>query len=233
MVDSCELLTLQKLKDSYEFKDVLSGEDLFHLIGKHNPVIVEVGANCGQSTVTFLEQMPNAFVYCFEPDPRAIANFRKMISHPNVELIEAAVGSNNGTIIFNQSSGAEHINPNGWDHSGSIRKPKTHVEVWPWVEFKKQISVPIVRLDDWISEKNIPVIDFIWADVQGAESDLIEGAISTLRNTKYFYTEYSDMEWYEGQINYLDLTDLMLELGFEVVHKFQSDVLFINKKHFK
>ena len=132
--------TAKFLLNDFEFGLELTALHMYHLIGKLNPTILEIGANCGQSTATFIQQMPNATVYCFEPDPRAISKFKLMIQHPNVRLIEAAVGANSGHVMFHQSSGAEHIDPAGWDHSGSIRKPKTHLDVWPWVKFERQIN---------------------------------------------------------------------------------------------
>ena len=119
----------------------------------------------------------------------------------------------------------EHIDPAGWDHSGSIRKPKSHLEVWPWVKFEKQIPVPMIRLDDWILENEIEEVDFIWADVQGAESDLILGALQTFKKTNFFYTEFSDVEWYEGQINF-DTINALLS-NFSLIKKFENDALFM------
>ena len=220
--------TANSLLQEFDFGEELTALHMYHLIGKHNPVILEIGANCGQSTVTFMEQMPNATVYCFEPDPRAISKFKRMIQHPNVHLIEAAVGANSGHVMFNQSSGAEHIDPAGWDHSGSIRKPKTHLEAFPGVKFEKQIPVPLIKLDDWAQEHQIGEVDFIWADVQGAESDLILGSVDTLLKTRYFYTEYSDDEQYEGQINLNTLTTLLNNIGLHLLHKYPHDVLFQN-----
>lgn len=200
--------------------------DLKKIINKDRPVILEIGANCGQSTAEFIKYFPEAKIYCFEPDPRAIQKFRKNIQSENVVLIESAVGANTGHVMFHQSCGAESIDPDGWDHSGSIRKPKTHLEVWPWVRFEKQIPVPMIKLDDWASNLELEHVDFIWADVQGAESDLILGALKTLEITDYFYTEYSDDEWYEGQINFATLSSLLF--NFELVKKYKNDALFSN-----
>ena len=47
--------------------------------------------------------------------------------------------------------------------------------------------------------KNLGRIDFIWADVQGAERKMIQGGLQTLSRTEWLYTEYSDVELYEGQ----------------------------------
>jgi len=219
-------LNAKSFLQDFDFGHELTALHMYHLIGKHSPVILEIGANCGQSTVTFIEQMPNATIYCFEPDPRAIAKFKRLIQYPNVHLIEAAVGADSGFVMFNQSSGAEHIDPLGWDHSGSIRQPKTHLNVWPWVKFDLQITVPLIRLDDWAAENHVKEVDFIWADVQGAESDLLIGAQQVLSRARFFYTEFSDEEWYEGQINFATLCDFLPD--FSLIHKFPHDALFIS-----
>jgi hypothetical protein len=68
--------------------------------------------------------------------------------------------------------------------------------------------------------------DLIWADVQGAEGDLVDGGAETLAQTRFFYTEFSDREWYEGQVSFADLAANLP--SFEVVEKFEMDALFRN-----
>ena len=208
----------------------LSAADIRQCVGRDDPIIVEVGANCGQTTVEMLKAMPRATIYAFEPDPRAIAKFRAAITHPSVHLYECAIGAVNGTISFHQSSGAEDLPDysNGWDQSGSIRRPNTHLKVWPWVKFEKQITVPIMTLDAWSELHQIAKADFIWADVQGAESDLIEGAAQFLRSSRYFYTEYSNDEWYEGQITLAGLIETLPD--FHLVRRYAMDALFQNRR---
>ena len=223
-VSHTENLVLDHAGMDFSVENEFSVHKMNSFIQVKNPVILEIGANCGQTTTEFLKVFPNARIYCFEPDPRAIEKFKRNIDSPQVQLIEAAVGAESGFVMFHQSSGAEWIDPAGWDHSGSIRKPKTHLEVWPWVKFEKQIPVPMLKLDDWVVQNHIEKIDFIWADVQGAESDLILGALRSLTMTDYFYTEFSDVEWYEGQINFQLLSSLLS--NFSLVHKFCNDALF-------
>lgn len=208
----------------------LEAWEIRDLVGREKPVILEVGANCGQTTAELLEAMPGAVVHAFEPEPRAISEFRRNIQAPNVHLYECAVGATNGTVTFHQSSGGEQEYPeyqgSGWDQSGSIRRPRTHLEVWPWVKFEHQIQVPIVTLDAWAGQQGITQVDFIWADVQGAESDLIQGATLLLRNTRYLYTEYSNEEWYEGQVTLAELQRLLP--GFTLLRRYPMDALFLN-----
>lgn len=208
----------------------LTADEIRSLVDKDDPVIIEIGANSGQTTVELLRAMPGATIFAFEPDPRAIEKFRNAISNPRVRLYECAIGAANGTVTFNQSSGAEHQPgyDKGWDQSGSIRRPKSHRDVWPWVKFEKQITVPIMTLDAWSEHERVRAADFIWADVQGAESDLVEGAVRFLRSSRYFYSEYSNDEWYEGQINLAELIGKLPE--FELVRRYQMDALFQNKR---
>jgi FkbM family methyltransferase len=203
----------------------LSIDDICLLVGKDDPVIIEVGANIGQTTMEFMKKIPNAKIYCFEPDPRAALKFRENIpDNANIRLFECAVGDINGSVTFHQSSG-EGENKD-WNQSGSIREPNSHKNVWPWVKFNEQIQVPIVRLDDWAEEHGLTHIDFIWADVQGAEIDLINGAKNTLKKTRFFYTEYSNDEWYKGQITLENLYNSLED--FSVSRVFGMDVLFEN-----
>lgn len=208
---------------------VLTAEEIRRYIGRNDPVIIEVGANCAQTTAQLLAAMPGAKIYAFEPEPRAIEKFRRNIQSPNVRLFETAVGALNGSITFNQSSGNEQ-DPEyrkGWDQSGSIRPPKSHLKVWPWVRFQTQITVPITTLDAWSKQHQVDRCDFIWADVQGAESDLIDGASSFLRASRFFYTEYSNEEWYEGQITLAQIQQKLPD--FRLTRRYAMDALFENQ----
>lgn len=201
---------------------------LKQLIGKVDPVIVEIGANVGQTTEEFLREMPASRIYCFEPEPRAIAKFKDRIKSPNVKLFECAVGNENGRVSFHQSSGDGSVVARDWNESGSIRKPKLHKEGWPWVKFETQIEVPITRLDDWARMENVSSVDLIWMDGQGAEGDIIEGGLSVLANTRFLYTEYGNREWYEGQIPLNTICHLLQNLELKLIRLFPMDALFSN-----
>jgi FkbM family methyltransferase len=205
----------------------LTVAELKPLIGRDDPTILEIGANVGQTTEDMLREMPRSRIYCFEPEPRAIKKFKERISSPNVSLFECAVGDRNGVVTFNQSTGEGAAKD--WDQSGSIRKPKLHLQTWPTVKFETQIEVPIVRLDDWAIDKTLDQVDLIWADVQGAESDLIAGGASVIRSTRFFFTEYGAIEWYEGQISLDELCGPLFDLGLVLYRKFSMDALFVNK----
>ncbi len=116
--------------------------------------------------------------------------------------------------------------PDGWDFSGSIHSPTGHLERYPGITFDEEIEVATQRLDDWAAQAAIGDIDFIWADVQGAERDLIAGGLNTFRRTRIFYTEYSNEELYEGQIDLDGILNLLPE--FRIVARYPNDGLLRN-----
>ncbi len=206
---------------------VLEPAELRRLVGKPDPVILEIGCNDGTHTLMFLALFERARVYAFEPDPRACRRFRDAVSDARARLFATAVGAADGVSDFYPSDGAPSPEwaarlPDGWDHSGSIRKPKQHLAIHPWCSFREKIQVEVTRLDTWAGKQAIGEVDFIWADVQGAEADLILGGRQTLKRTRFFYTEYSNAELYEGQASLRRLLGMLPD--FEVVHRYQGEV---------
>jgi len=214
--------------------------DLLRLVTRRNPVILDIGCNDGGHTNWFLDIFPGARVYSFEPDPRACRRFNRLVHNPRSQLFTVAISAVDGKTTFYQSDGlpppelGEWAKPwvgnqEGWDLSGSIRKPKEHTEATPWCTFTNTIEVETMRLDSWLQERgDIETIDFIWADVQGAEADMISGGQEALTRTQYLYTEYSNRELYEGQS---DLQELLAMLpDFEIITRYPNDVLLRNRK---
>lgn len=207
------------------------------LLGRPDPLILEIGANDGTHTRAFLDLFPRARIHAFEPDARARRRFAAQVADPRVCLHAVAVGAHDGVAAFHPSHGAPDAAwaarlPEGWDLSGSLRPPKAHLAAHPWCRFGDPLEVPVTRLDSWTRALGIGAVDFIWADVQGAERELIAGAGETLARTRYLYTEYSDQELYAGQPALAELLDLLP--GFELVERFadrhQGDVLLRNRR---
>jgi len=110
----------------------------------------------------------------------------------------------------------------------STQAPKRHLVVNPWCHFDNRSLVQVRRLDSWTDEYGIETEDFIWADMQGAEVDLVRGGRRTLDRTRFLYTEYNNEEMYEGQV---DLTTLLGMLpDFTIVRQYNGDVLLRNRR---
>jgi len=204
---------------------------LRRLVGRRPAVFLEVGANSGTDTLRMLDAFPTVRIHAFEPDTRAKALFRSNVRSDRVVLHEIAVTSADGPVTFFASGGAPEGQtdqfPDGWHLSGSTRPPANHLEQHPWCTFNDPVTVDGLSLDTWAERHGIREVDFIWADVQGAERDLIVGGSRLLQSTRFLYTEYNDAELYEGQPSLSELLELLP--GWTVVHRYPNDVLLRNE----
>lgn len=200
----------------------LTAKDILRLVGPA-PLMLEVGCNDGADTQHFLDAMPGIRLFCFEPDPRAIARFKTKVHDARVALIEAAVSDVDGTATFHGSSGrvpAAQRTPDAlpccfleeWDLSGSLLRPTGHLARSEWVTFPqdRNYQVSTIRLDSWLAaHPEIKGIDFMWVDAQGGEAAIFRGGQETLRHTRYCYFEFYNTPLYEGQPPLRELRKLL------------------------
>lgn len=196
------------------------------LVNKKNPTIFEIGCADGQDTLEFIRVFGDVTIHCFEPEPKNIDIVKSSVHYSNHNLFEGVVSDFNGELEFNRS---RTDNPSDLSYSGSIKKPKEHLNEWPFIKFDDTIKVNSTTLDKYCEDNNVDIIDFIWADVQGAEESLIVGGKKMFKDkVRYLYTEYSNKEYYEGQANLVQLTSIIGD-NWEVVQDFGTDVLLKNK----
>lgn len=201
---------------------------LVPLIGRTDPVILEIGASDGTDSAALLSLFAQARMFLFEPDPRQIAGLRaRFEGNENVRVVEAAISDKDGSSQFWLSAGQSSTSR--FIGSSSIKAPANTRKYFPECTFEEVVKVPTRSLDSWAEETGISSIDLVWADVQGAERELIVGGERTLnRMTRYFYTEYSNEMLYQGQPTLEEI--LRLLDGFELLGIFGSNVLLRNRR---
>jgi FkbM family methyltransferase len=180
-------------------------------------IFFEIGAHKGTDTA-WLSEIPDVFIHAFEPDPR-----NNQTTRQNVAIYQAAIAEREGRGLLIQSLygwGQE------WTHSSSIKKPKNHLKRYP-VTFGESIEIKLITLDGFCKQQSIGLIDFVWADVQGAEGEMIIGGRQTFKRTRYLYTEYSDDEMYENQATLGEIMEMLP--GFRVIELWSDNVLLENE----
>lgn len=214
------------------FKQIISASD--------NPFIIEFGACDGYHSNLMIDILnstrPNFTYHIFEPVTELAAQINARIgrfinNNPNIRIFNEAIGNETGDITFYESSGTRFENgviADSYYGSSSVRKPKLVLQAWKDMRFTEK-NCKSTKFDDYVVREGISnrIIDFIWADIQGAEVDLILGGQEAFKNVRYFYTEYCESELYEGEINLNKILELMP--NFEVVEDYNGDVLLKNK----
>lgn len=181
-------------------------------------LFLELGAHQGTDT-SWMADLPDVTIHAFEPDPRNHPPPR-----PNVTVHRSAIGDHDGPgwlFLSQQGWGQE------WTHSSSIKPPLNHLLLYP-VTFGEAVGVEMVALDSFCERRGLGSIDFIWADIQGAEGEMIRGGPQTLARTRYLYTEYSDDELYEKQVTLREILELLPD--FRVLELWPDDVLLENQR---
>ncbi|MEW6585448.1 MAG: FkbM family methyltransferase [Nitrospirota bacterium] len=223
---------------------MLDQKGIKNILKKEDPLILEIGSHIGLDTLKFLNEFKDITIYCFEPDPRCIAVFKEIVKDPRCTLIEAAVSNADGTALLHLSGGwppgyrdqMDWIYGRGdWNASSSIKTAVSNSSMYPWLSFEKTIEVRTLKLDTWIKKNNIGTVDFVWADVQGAERELIEGAVNTLVVVNYFFTEYGEQSPYPDALTRTETTDLLSLHNFEIMPRYSDNgpignLLFRNRK---
>ena len=156
-----------------------------------------------------------------EPDPRWTMSIRNQIFYHRTSFFPVAIAALNGEVLFHQSI--------DWPWSSSIRRPVDHLRFVPEIKFAADFAVPCRSLDSIFNQLGLRrTVDLIWADIQGAEIDMIKGGTETFKRTRFLYTEYDNEELYEGQISLAGILELLPD--FQVVDSWHNNVLMRNTK---
>lgn len=205
----------------------LTHPEIRRMVQRRDPIILEIGANDGEDTQAFLASFPFCFVHCFECDPRAIAKWKNRVKDHRARLYEFALDDHEGEATFYQSSGSPFPHVKDWDKSGSLNVPTGHLSDSPWCKFDTTITVPTKRLDDWAKTVELPRVDFMWIDVQGAERRVFAGGLETLAKTRFVKVECHPREMYAGQFTQNELIEFFK--GWACLGRFANDLLFVNR----
>jgi len=212
------------------------------LTQKSNLVFMDVGTYDGKDSLEFSQLFPDSTIYSFEADTRSVKIFKEIVGKTkNINLIQTALSNVDGDIEWyaSKSDTRRHYDfQDDWSASSSIKKPDNHLNVFEDIAFTKPSKVKSTRLDTWMAQnKNIDHIDVMWVDVNGGESEFLEGAINTINNkVKYLYIEFNkvgDRALYSGAPTKDDIKEKLKEFEEIGVYNFMGNfgnVLLKNKK---
>jgi FkbM family methyltransferase len=168
-------------------------------------VMYDIGANVGTWSLLAKALVPDARIEAFEPLPKHQAEFlRNFTGSTDVTLHPIAVGSDNGTETFHVthfSDASSLLQPNeaSWSQFG--------------VREVQHLPLPVVRLDDYRRDRQLPRPDLIKLDIQGFEVEALRCAPECLMSAKAVITEVSFIEYYEGQCLFHDLVAHLARFG--------------------
>jgi FkbM family methyltransferase len=212
--------------------------DFVKYIGDKNReyIIFDIGARDCKQSIEFYETFPNSKIYSFECNPNTLKLCKKNIENyqNRITLIEGAVCDYNGDITFYPINQKKTITTwtDGNPGASSLFKSNGTYSYERYVQ--DEIKTNCHRLDTIMDKYNIPRVDIIWMDLQGAELLALKGLGEHLKKVSYIYTEVSHKEIYSGQVMFRELNDFLLRNNFAIKSNptysgWQEDVLYENQ----
>jgi len=181
--------------------------DMRKFLHNDHPLILDVGANKGQSIESFHKSFPNCTVHSFEPSPTTFEELKHRASRfENAHLWNFALGSTSGrsTFLENEHSDMSSFLP---------------LSEYGWGTVTKQTPVEVKTIDAFCRDENIEQIDILKSDTQGYDLEVFKGAEETIRNNKigliYFEVIFSDM--YENLPSFSEIYEFLTSRGFLLV----------------
>lgn len=132
---------------------------------QNGDVVIDCGANIGLFSAIAAHK--GAKVYSFEPDKTIVKNYLGKTAKYNegIQIFECALSDYSGKGGFSTDT----VNVGG----GRLQKDVNELDTTKMVE--------ITTIDEFAEEHNITKIDFIKADIEGAERDMLRGATRVLK----------------------------------------------------
>lgn len=195
-----------------------------HLASLTHPIIFELGMCDAYHTRMLLSWCTSRPIYHgFEPDPRNVAKITGTNIDHIISFHAAAVGNKTGRVPFHLAT----PEPNGAVGASSISEfTPVLTQSWEWLKLQATIEVQSWRLDDFCACFNLPHIDFLWMDVQGAERLVFDGAPNMLSKIGMIWTEYDGGTLYKDSSTIDDILNRFP--GWTVLADCGGDVLLKN-----
>lgn len=182
-----------------------------------DPVILDVGAHCGETAFRFNEVFQRPEIHSFEPFRESHARLAENTNEwENIKAYDFGLSDSNGLKEF-------HSNPSSATNS-ILATDKQGPSTWSegLLETEEVITANFKTLDAFMAESNLPKINILKIDVQGAEHLVLKGAKETIAKRKIdlIYTEIIIQPTYVGQ-NRLDVAlKNFYDAGFDLYNVF-------------
>lgn len=186
--------------------DDISGLSGLKRRGFEPATVFDVGASYGIWSNAVCKVFPQASYYLFEPLVDHLPIYQKYMGvvlsmHPNFHVHKVAVGDRSGKVKM-------YTEPNMY---GSTSLDMSDSKMFTPLE------VPMIRLDEAISELSLPVPQLMKIDIQGGELTVLEGFKEHLRQVEVLLLETWLIRGYGTQTpTLLELSNWLLDYGFHL-----------------
>lgn len=174
--------------------------------------VIDVGAHAGQFSKLFARMASQGQVYAFEPSAYARSILTRSLAFnrmSHVKVIPMGLSDAPGELILHTpikargglGFGIAHFGDDGQDTRDTMDQ-----------------AVPLTTLDDFAEQEGLTRLDFLKADVEGWEVNVLKGGLKTLAKHKpALFLEISDASLARAGAKPTDIWDLLRPLGYHAL----------------
>jgi len=182
-------------------------QDMASFSRGESPLVLDVGANIGQTVVELRKVFRKPRIHSFEPSPGTFELLRQnTLAIPGTQVWNRAMGSSSGKMTLqendhNQMSSFLPLSRFGW---GSVIK---------------QTSVDVDTVDDFCDREHIERIDILKSDTQGYDLEVFKGAEKMFQQARIglVYSEVIFSDMYKGMASMSQICDFLIDRDFVLV----------------
>lgn len=174
--------------------------------------IVDVGARGGLE-YHWANYSNAARFICFEPDQEECEKLNNSLGpQSDSRFYPVALYKNKGVYIYYQQ-----VSPAACGLYQRDPKIVNRFPVGDLVKVTKTVPINTIDFDSFTEEHNIPEVDFIKIDAEGADFDIIQGSLRNLKKTVLGIScEIHFQPWCIGAYGFSELEQLIRPFGFKL-----------------
>jgi FkbM family methyltransferase len=197
-----------------------------------HPLILDVGANVGQTVKRFKAEFSSSIIHSFEPSPDTFEELKKNTANDS------------GVFTWNCALGASVEKKTFLENTQSDMSSFLQLSETGWGSIHKQSIVDVMTIDRFLTVHQINHVDILKSDTQGYDFEVFKGAEQAMRNNRigliYFEFIFSDMykslPAFDEVFHHLISRNFLLVSIYEVRHQNNlaswADALFVNKEYY-
>jgi FkbM family methyltransferase len=192
------------------------------LLNKEAVTIFDVGAHIGDISKVYNDLFPKSTIYSFEPFPQSFAALQKNVQqHQNIHVINFGLADRRGSLPFHENTSSV---------TNSLLEPDAAADTtWGFgvVRSKGTAHCQFTTLDEFVAENGISFIDILKMDVQGAETQILDGAKKMLafHRIGLIYTEIITMPTYKDQKPFWEILKRFDDAGMRLYNMYNFSLL--------
>jgi len=209
-------------------------------LGNKIDIMIDVGANIGESILEFNKNFEIKKIYSIEPDPNSYHEIKKN-NFKNVDVLNFALSDTEGNDKLKIGYLSSMSTINKINYGSFYTKVKCFV-IWminrKFAIYKNEIVIKKRRLDNLINELKIDIVDLIKIDTEGHEFNVIKGLGDKIHNVKIILFEHHEDSsiiknyTFKEVENYLEFRNFFQLSKTKMKLRKTYEFIYINKNYF-